>query len=110
MLKGWWFEKKKKIKQVNAKFARTCTNSTNWAAEILADFTNCTTQKKPTQHFLVTLLPFKLVLPRSAEQQQAVIVQLQPLRAHLSLDFRAREELREPALRPRRRQIGRAHV
>lgn len=47
---------------------------TEQAAEILVDFTNCTTQKKPTQYFLVTLLPFKLVLPRSAEQQEVVPV------------------------------------
>lgn len=78
---------RKKIKQINAKFARTYTSSTRWAAEILVDFMNCSAQKKPAQYFLATLLPLKLVLPRSAEQQEAVTVQLQPFAVYLPLDF-----------------------
>ena len=73
------------MKQINARFARRCSNSLKWDTEVLGDFTNCTTQKKPTYLLPIPkslthiVLPLKLVLQCSPEQQQVIIVQLQSL-------------------------------
>lgn len=81
------------MKQINATFARICSNSPKWDTEVLADFTNCSADKQPTLFLLIpkllthVLLQFKLVWQCSPEQQQLVIAQLQSLPLHFPLAF-----------------------